>query len=359
MNVQFNIDCNATAPLMLANFHGLQSNNVLRMAATGRSKIRTFRIIDSANEVISYKVSEFDKINLHVTNQTMMLLLYIFGDVKFIEFVASRLPSIPILAFCVDYPHNYQTIAYRAWRNAQTHVPKNVFFIENSCYDKSNVLKYLNLVFKNIDTTHVFVENLFVNNAFMSGSFNDAPRNKILLSGNLCGEQYPCRVQFKQYCLNNPDKCDILSHDVVTRHTYNQFEYANKLSEYIAAYAGPVNWVGELRNKGYNEQNFNDYYPTVKFFEIPATGCLLFANRIVEAALNRCGFFDKVNCILTTPDTFDEDVNYVLDLSNREQINEMRRKGQQHVLSNYTETIFSKRLIDIFNTVCDIHKSSN
>jgi hypothetical protein len=86
-------------------------------------------------------------------------------------------------------------------------------------------------------------------------------------------------------------------------------------------------------------------YVVAKYFEIPATGALLIADGSVGEALNRLGFVPNVHYVPVTFDNLEEKIQYILEDANRAEIDEIRRRGQQLVLSEH-RTCHRARTID-------------
>jgi Glycosyl transferases group 1 len=76
-------------------------------------------------------------------------------------------------------------------------------------------------------------------------------------------------------------------------------------------------------------------YTIAKFFEIPATGCLLLANSEIMPQLQQFGFVPGVHFIPYTKGLLDDVVDSVLDEKNREAVDLIRKQGQELVWSRH------------------------
>jgi len=85
-------------------------------------------------------------------------------------------------------------------------------------------------------------------------------------------------------------------------------------------------------------------YVLLKNFEIAGSGSLLLTDALIEPQMNELGFIDNVNCMFCTKETFLEKINFILDLKNRDKIDQIRKAGMElvhtkHLTSHRIETL--------------------
>jgi hypothetical protein len=92
---------------------------------------------------------------------------------------------------------------------------------------------------------------------------------------------------------------------------------------------------GYAKRINYHRAAFTDSsiytYSVAKYFEIPATGSLLLADRAVSAPLKGIGFTEGVHCIGVSEEDLEEKIEYVLDENNHHELDQVRRNGQELV----------------------------
>jgi len=159
--------------------------------------------------------------------------------------------------------------------------------------------------------------------------FNNNPEMKILLSGST-SKAYPMRKYLKS--LNHHLVKILTQQDNIRGQDY--YKYINK---FVCAFSCC--------------SNKNTPYIVSKFFEIPATGSLLLANdEFVKEPLKELGFIDGVNYISCNKENIIEKINWICDINNIEEINKIRKKGQElvinyHLLKNRYDII--KNLVSV------------
>lgn len=78
------------------------------------------------------------------------------------------------------------------------------------------------------------------------------------------------------------------------------------------------------------------HYLVAKFFEIPATGALLIADRAVAPQLARLGFDDGVHYVSASADDLESVIERVLDDRNRAEIDAIRARGHALIHQRHT-----------------------
>jgi hypothetical protein len=150
--------------------------------------------------------------------------------------------------------------------------------------------------------------------------YNPSPENSILLSGAIDG-YYVLRQQMK--ALHAQGSYPIAYHPHPGYYTGYDYEndqsigsgYAKIINRYRAAFADSLVFR----------------YVVAKYFEIPATGALLFADDAVSGPLRALGFIENKHYFPVSKENLEERVQYVLDARNHEELDEIRRSGQKLV----------------------------
>ncbi len=167
--------------------------------------------------------------------------------------------------------------------------------------------------------------------------YNPHPDNSILLSG-VIDRHYPLREQLKHL---QTQGCYPISYHC---HPGYHCSYDHRTNQNVGrGYAGKIN----SHRTGFTDSSVYEYV-VAKYFEIPATGALLLADDAVRAPLKELGFIEDVHYIATSKENLDEQVRYVLDESNHEQLDEIRRRGQQLVWDRHKTSDRARRI----NQVC-------
>ena len=99
---------------------------------------------------------------------------------------------------------------------------------------------------------------------------------------------------------------------------------------------------------GFADSVFPFAYLVAKFFEIPATGALLLADDTVSKYLNELGFVAERDYIPVSLKSLEERIEYVLDESNRERLDQVRRNGQTLTHERHKTSDRARRI----NEVC-------
>jgi hypothetical protein len=143
--------------------------------------------------------------------------------------------------------------------------------------------------------------------------FNDDPKVKVLISGNL-HETAP----FRKYVANlNNENLERIVHpgyyqpNDPSNEAVVRDRYFRKLREYICCFTDALTFG----------------YMVLKSFEIPSVGALLLADRKIEEEMNDLGFVDYETCIFCDEITFEGTVAWIVDPSNRQAVDRIRRTG--------------------------------
>ena len=150
--------------------------------------------------------------------------------------------------------------------------------------------------------------------------YNEEPENSIFLSGAMT-HHYPLRLQMKK--LHEQGSHSIAYHGhpgYCCGYDYDENKnigrgYAERINRYRAGFTDSLIYG----------------YVIAKYFEIPATGALLFADDAVSEPLKELGFIPDKHYLPVSKEDLEEKVRYVLDDKNHEAVDEIRRRGQQLV----------------------------
>lgn len=155
--------------------------------------------------------------------------------------------------------------------------------------------------------------------------YNERAENSILLSGAI-NRYYPLRRQMKE--LHDQNSYPIAYHQHPGYDT--GYDYENNQSV-GGAYARTIN-----RYRAGFTDSLTLRYVVAKYFEIPATGALLFADDAVRGPLQELGFIANRHYLPVSQENLEEKIRYVLDERNHEELDEIRRSGQQLVWERHT-----------------------
>lgn len=262
-------------------------------------------------------------------NQDIKIFFYTFNNIddyenNLLDFIQINIFYCKIFFILNDW-----------WKIPDSHQIKQNNFIEkiyNATNYKvitySNNIEQLNSYFnKKLD---MYKENILHINLWSSYStafttFNTNPIDKILLSGNA------------NYCY--PEREIMLNINNVIYYTYNiddittfNDNYNKELNKYIACFTSSVHIYNETEKK-YKNTNMI----LLKTFEILASGSLLLMPLTEEVYLQKIGIINGENCILLDFDKcLNEQINNILDINNRININKIRYNGYLHAKNNLT-----------------------
>jgi len=164
--------------------------------------------------------------------------------------------------------------------------------------------------------------------------YNPHPENAIFVSG-AARNYYPLRDRMRD--LSEEGAYAIVSQDhpgYYTGFDYDRNEtigrgYAMKINRYRAGFTDSSKF----------------HYVLAKYFEIPATGALLVADNSVSGPLRQLGFVENEHYIGVADEDLEEKIRFVLDERNHEQLDQIRRSGQELVWDRH-KSIDRSRQID-------------
>jgi len=166
--------------------------------------------------------------------------------------------------------------------------------------------------------------------------YNAEAQNAIFLSGALSHFHYPLRLRMKALADSGAYPIAFQPHPGY----HNNFDH-----EVGSTRVGP----GFARQMNLYRAAFTDSskhkYALAKYFEIPATGALLLGDRAISEPMKSQGFIEGVNYIGVSDADLEEQVAYVLDERNHDELDEIRRRGQALVWQRH-QTSHRARQID-------------
>jgi hypothetical protein len=155
---------------------------------------------------------------------------------------------------------------------------------------------------------------------------SETPRPLMLVSGNVDPDLYPFRHAARAFARRRPELAVVQRHP---RYRSNfDYErdrrvgrgYAETIRSCFAAFTDGARYL----------------YLVAKYFEIPAAGALLVADRAAAPQLAMLGFEDGVHYVSAAPDDLEEVVERVLDRPNFPAMDAIRRRGHHLVHERHT-----------------------
>lgn len=220
---------------------------------------------------------------------------------------------------------------------AKTFSPKN-YKVITFAFNLQHLKIFLTI--ENTYTNNIIYNNYWASYKESYQPFNNNPILKIFLSGVIC-DNYPERQILKS-----------LNYKYIYHYEYNLSDtnkntnnYNIELNKYIACFTSSV-YVNNIKN-----ELENTHAILLKVFEILASGSLLIMPLIEEKYLNNIGLFHKLNCYLININDSNQiisDINYIIDSKNRNEINIIRKKGQDDAINNYN---YEKKFIELNNII--------
>ena len=166
--------------------------------------------------------------------------------------------------------------------------------------------------------------------------YNERPETAILLSGAI-NEHYPLRQAMLR--LRERGGYAIALHEHPGYHCSYEYgrdgnvgrSYAGRIHRHLAGFTDCLTFG----------------YTVAKHFEIPATGALLVADGAVSRDLARLGFEEGVHYIPVCAEDLEDRLAYVLAARNREEVDAIRRRGQELVRARHTTRHRTRRIDEV------------
>lgn len=170
--------------------------------------------------------------------------------------------------------------------------------------------------------------------------FHERIKNKILNSGNVGKTNLISRVansiiypkRSAWYFYNLRTKCNYLSyveHSSIQGNKYPNANYPEYLSQYRAAIAATT------------------YYPTQKYWEIPAAGCLAFMEFTEINDGSYLGFIDNETAIFINEKNYKKRFEDFLEDPDNPKWEKIAKKGREYVLENLSNDQATKSLVNL------------
>ena len=165
---------------------------------------------------------------------------------------------------------------------------------------------------------------------------NEHPEDAVFLSGAI-DRHYPLRQEMLR--LYQKKNHSLVLHDHPGYHCGYDYDrdtnvgrhYAARIHRYLAGFT--------------DSSRFR--YTIAKYFEIPATGSLLLGDGAVGPALARLGLLEGVHYVSVSHADLEQRVAYVLDARHREEIDAIRRRGQELVRERHTTRHRTRQIDEI------------
>lgn len=238
--------------------------------------------------------------------------------------------GVPVVSRTGD-PHHatkYDQLSYHEQWNISCYfgtIPKNYFY---KFYP--NKFRYETIIFGLEPTLY---KNL--------KPFDERIKNRILNSGATGKLNLKSRVassilkprQSGWYFYKLRTKCNYLpyvDYKGIRGAQYSNLNYPEYLSQYQAAIAATT------------------YYPTQKYWEIPAAGCLTFIEITKTNHGEYLGFKDEETAIFINERNYEQKFQNFLDDPNNPRWKEIANHGQDHVLQNLSNNNAAEKLVRLF-----------
>jgi len=167
--------------------------------------------------------------------------------------------------------------------------------------------------------------------------YNPRPENSILMSGTISPSS-PLRPTMKLLHDQGSYAITYLAHPGYQR----LYDY-DRDPEVGRRYAEIIN-----RHRAAFTDGHRYKYVVAKYFEIPATGALLFADGSVSPQLRSLGFIENQHYVPVSKENLEDRIQYVLDERNHDELDEVRKRGQELVRQRHKTSDRAREI----NQVC-------
>jgi hypothetical protein len=171
--------------------------------------------------------------------------------------------------------------------------------------------------------------------------YNPEPANQVLLSGAV-NDAYPLRQEMLRLHTEQPHAIGFQRHPGY----YCGYDYATN-ADIGPAYAAKLN-----RHRAAFTDCLTFKYVVAKYFEIPATGALLLAEDTVKQQLNELGFVEYEHYLPASKRNLAAQVEYVLNESNRAELDQIRIRGQELVWARHKTSDRARQISQACNASC-------
>ncbi len=272
--------------------------------------------------------------NIYVIFYTQMRQSY---EIPILSFLSKFHPDtfkMKVIFFTFDFwrradpppncviPQTYSTVTRKIFQ------PKNhyTFTFAKNREQLSNLSWCSNSELEPYKDRIIFDTNVWssYNSAFED--FNPDPETRVCVSGSINRNHYPERFQME--LLSKTESMVIILPWIIDD------QYGKKLNRYLCCFASPVHSV----------LGINTHLVLLKVFEILASGSLLLCPNTEEKYLNEIGLYHNKNCVLCDMKDISKVVNELVLLSNREKINQIRKRGYLFAKTHFTSEMKYKQI---------------
>lgn len=273
-------------------------------------------------ELFGWKIIKLSNLNIDYIKSNKCIVLCVTYDDFDISLI--KCDNVNII-YKIDDLYPYKEIRNKCIENANLIIsPYQYLFNTN---EVKNMYKNIN----NIKSFHIPYSS--VDDFFYNICFNDNPIHKIFISGNT-NHVYPVRQfiktdpRFSAYIesLDHPSYYNY-SHNIINE------EYYKKLNKYLCCYTDASIYK----------------YVLLKIFEICSVGSLLLVDDSISEELNNLGFYNNINCIFCNKNNVEDKIKWILNIENRNLVDNIRKSGMELVRVNHTTTKRIEQFINIIS----------
>tara|TARA_Y100001936_G_scaffold169582_1_gene165845 strand:- start:11472 stop:12455 length:984 start_codon:yes stop_codon:yes gene_type:complete len=250
------------------------------------------------------------------------------------ELIGIKNVNIPVIARCGDFhaTQRYDIISFHEKYNIDYYFgfsPQNYFY---KFYPKE--FNYKTIIF---GLEKSLYENI--------KPFNDRIKNKILASGAISytSLSYKFKTKFKKPSHGDPSfeyklrtmctKLPYVDYTSTLKHDYIGDRYPQLLQKYQAAIAATSN------------------FPTIKYWEIPAAGCLTFMEITENNNGNYLGFIDNESAIFINENNYQRKFEEFINNPDSLKWEKIANQGRKHVFNNLNNDIAVNSLVDLMEKI--------
>jgi FkbM family methyltransferase len=258
-------------------------------------------------ESLGWEIILLSNLNIEKIKQTECTVLCVTYD----DFDISLLKCNTIkLIYKIDDLHPFKNIREKCLKYADIVIsPYQYLFKTKTINDMYNTL--------NLESYNIFYSA--VNEFYKEIEFNNSPIQKVLTSGAV-SDAYPLRKYIQTNI--NQNQIEILKHPSYNNYTHDTINkaYYKHLNNYLCCFTDSLAYQ----------------YVLLKVFEICSVGSCLLVDDLIVEQLNELGFRDGVNCIICNKTNMQEKIDWILDKTNLEKVNKIRKAGMDLVRSKHS-----------------------
>lgn len=276
-----------------------------------------YNLLELSLEDSTKFIQENNNKNTTIIIYSQQFSSYKFQLLGFVRDLKNTLLSKIIYCTYDFWKRNVKKPEYKMRNYYSTNIfkPTNYYVLSFANYKKIEEFRNFNLTnYKN----RIFNINLWCVYKKAECEFNNNPINKILLTGRVSGP-YPERNIISKY--KNVYNYKYNDNDIKNNNNFNKI-----LNGYLCSFTSSVYVKNHTLNK-----IVNTHIILLKVFEILGSGSLLLYPKSEEQYIKKIGLFHKDNCWLLDFDgNIQEQIDYILDSKNRDEIDKIRYRGWRH-----------------------------